>query len=214
MNKLLYLSCLLLLIGINQIYAQTGSITGNVYWKYNDYVGNKADAGSEITAILLSNPETKYNATCDLQGNYKIEGLNSGRYFLIIKSRNTKQHPVTYSRLFEVYKRQLDTVLKIKASDFRKDLQFQIDSLYKAQIELVYKYGKNEIKMGKYMKENGKIDNLLMKKTKEWFDDMPQEMKLKIDAFSNLHESFHYQIIELASGKNETVITDFGITYY
>lgn len=195
-------------------FAQTSTVAGNVYWKYNDYVGNKADAGSDVYIISLTNPQNKITTKCDLQGNYRFDNLNPGRYFLWIKSKNTKQHPVMYSRLFEAYKYQLDTVFNIKISDFRKDLQIQIDSLYKAQIELVQKYAKNEIKMGKYIKENAKVDNLLIKKTKEWFEDMPAEMKLKIDAFSNLHESFHYQIIDLAAGKNETIITDFGITYY
>lgn len=30
---------------------ETGIVTGNVYWKYNNFVGNRADAGSSLTLL-------------------------------------------------------------------------------------------------------------------------------------------------------------------
>jgi hypothetical protein len=30
-----------------------GTLTGNAYWKYNNYVGNKPDAGAEVTLYSL-----------------------------------------------------------------------------------------------------------------------------------------------------------------
>lgn len=193
--------------------AQTGSLSGNVFWKYNDYVGNKADAGSEVHLILLSNPVSTYKSTCDLQGNYKIDGVLPGRYFLIIKSKNTKQDPIMYSRLFDVYKHQLDSILGINISDFRTDIQSQIDSLYKQQLELVKKMGRNEIKLNKYLKEDAKIKKDMLTKIEEWFNVMSTEYKLKLDTYSSIHESFHYQIVDVQANKNEAIVTDFGTTY-
>lgn len=213
MKKRIPILCLILLIVVNQINGQTGTISGNVYWKYNDYVGNKADAGSDVSLVSLSNPEIKLNTTCDLQGNYKLEGIAPGRYFLIVKSKNTRQDPVMFSRLFEVYKFQLDSILGIKISGFRIDMQAKIDSLYKQQFELVQKFGKNEIKMQKYLKEDARIKKDLLSKIEEWFNAMPMEQKLKLNTASYIHDSFHYQIIDVQPNKNETVVTDFGVTY-
>lgn len=211
MKKRLFISCLILLISVNAIKAQTGSVSGNVFWKYNNYVGNKADAGSEVILIQLTNPAIQHKTKCDLQGNYKIEGIIPGRYFLQIKSQNTKQDPIFYTRLFKIFKGNLDSAYDIKVSSFRNDLQDEIDELYKQQVELNKKM--TQMKYAIYRKENEKIEKELLSKIKEWIESMPIEFKNKLGIYTSLHESLDYEVLEIKENKNETVITDFGITY-
>lgn len=212
MNKFTFLSCVILLTSINQINAQTGAISGNVFWKYNNYVGNKADAGSEVVLIQLTNPAIRHKTKCDLQGNYKIEGIIPGRYFLQIKSQNTKQDPIFYTRLFKIYKETLDSAYEIKVSGFRNDLQKGIDELYQQQFDLNKRM--TQMKYANYRKENDKIEKGLLNKIKEWIESMPIEFKNKLGIYTHIHESLDYSVMEIKEDKSETVITDFGITYY
>lgn len=212
MNKVSFLSCVLLLISVNQINAQTGTVSGNVYWKYNNYVGNKPDAGSEVALMQITNPAIRHKTKCDIQGNFKIEGVTPGRYFLQIKSQNTKQDPIFYTRLFRIYKENLDSVYEIKVSSFRNDLQNEIDELYKQQVELNKRM--TQMKYAIYKKENDKLEKEMLLKIKEWIESMPIEFKNKLSIYTSVHESLDYSVLEIKENKNETVVTDFGITYY
>lgn len=212
MIKVSFLSCVLLLISVNQINAQTGTVSGNVYWKYNNYVGNKPDAGSEVALMQITNPAIRHKTKCDIQGNFKIEGVTPGRYFLQIKSQNTKQDPIFYTRLFRIYKENLDSVYEIKVSSFRNDLQNEIDELYKQQVELNKRM--TQMKYPIYKKENDKLEKELLLKIKEWIESMPIEFKNKLSIYTSVHESLDYSVLEIKENKNETVVTDFGITYY
>lgn len=189
----------------------TGTITGNVYWKYNKYVGNRPDAGSDIVLIQLTNPAIQHKTKCDIQGNYKIDGIIPGRYFLQVKSKNTKQDPILYTRLFKIYKAQLDSVYEIKVATFRTDLQNEIDELYQKQVELNKKM--TEMKYSVYRKENDKIEKDLYDKIKEWIESMPIEFKNKLGIYTAIHESLDYDVVEIKENKSETRVTDFGITY-
>lgn len=89
MKKLLSAFCLLPLF----IFAQTGSIKGNVFYKQNPSGAPLADAGSRVKLISKSNKNFKQEATVDLQGNYIFKDLPADDYLVIISSRNTKMTP-------------------------------------------------------------------------------------------------------------------------
>lgn len=194
-------------------YAQMGSVSGNVFWKYNEYVGNKPDAGSSIYLYSLTDTTIKFETKCDVMGNYKIEQIMPGRYFLIIKSYNTTQNPIWFTPILKFYKHQIDTALQIKISEYNSDLQDKMDSIYKAYNDITLEYAQQKIKLGKYLKEterlkkeHNQIQNLFLK-------SLPSEYQLKLDIFSSIHKSFEYKIIQVLPNRNETIITDFGITY-
>jgi len=46
---------------------EMGSLKGNVFWKYNNYVGNKPDAGTSIKLYSLLDTSYLETATCDVQ---------------------------------------------------------------------------------------------------------------------------------------------------
>lgn len=86
-NILIFICCCFFLVSCKPKY---GSVTGNVFWKYNDFVGNKPDAGATVN--IISKKDTSIyryiDAKCDIDGNFNFEQLEIGEYLLIISSKN------------------------------------------------------------------------------------------------------------------------------
>jgi hypothetical protein len=55
--KIFTLIALLLVVYCGR--SQTGNISGNAFWKYNDYVGNKPDAASDVLLYRIDSPSIK-----------------------------------------------------------------------------------------------------------------------------------------------------------
>ena len=71
------ISMILLGVLCNVGNAQSGTIKGNVFFKYNDLIGNRADAGSQV--ILYSQADSTFaTTTADLQGNFVYDNLQPG----------------------------------------------------------------------------------------------------------------------------------------
>lgn len=80
---------------------QKGVIKGNVFYKYNEYVGNRADAGSSIY-LLFRNASQKYKETkADLNGNFSFENLDTGQYLIAVKSQQVNQSPEEHVSVFK-----------------------------------------------------------------------------------------------------------------
>ena len=86
---------------------KTGKVTGTVTYKYNNYVGNKADTGALVILVsksvtslpdslglgLISGlPEGCYGKKVDGSGNYTFDNVPIGEYYLIIVSKNTNEN--------------------------------------------------------------------------------------------------------------------------
>ena len=86
---------------------KTGKVTGTVTYKYNDYVGNKADTGAKVILVsksvtslpdslglgMISElPEGCYGKKVDGSGNYTFDNVPTGEYYLIIISANTNEN--------------------------------------------------------------------------------------------------------------------------
>ena len=192
-------------------FGQTGILTGNVYWKYNDYVGNKGDAGAEVLLYSdsLSNPRT---ATCDLQGNYKIDGLQPGNYLLVIKSHNTTDN--WFHDIIEIHFANW-----LHYTGFRSDL---LNQQYYDSIEVYMKRYYNDVgeKVGAfaYKKHQNK-----MKQDQGLIDAARAKFFARIPK-ANLEYSF-WQIeldvprkidvkeITITPSQTTSVVTDFGVTF-
>lgn len=94
---------------ISNISNKTGSIKGAITWQYNNIIGTKPDtdakialipenlkplADNEFFCLLVSqNPQGKngiYTTNADGYGNYEIQDIPIGNYYLLIISKNTK----------------------------------------------------------------------------------------------------------------------------
>ena len=85
---------------------KTGSISGNVTYKYNNYVGNKPDTGTVVFLIskkVTSLPDSMgygwtwdvddyegvYATKVDGSGNYILNDIPVGEYYIVLISENT-----------------------------------------------------------------------------------------------------------------------------
>jgi hypothetical protein len=96
-------------------------LTGNAYWKYNNYVGNKADAGAGVILLSLDTirENQKFDATADFQGNYKIERILPGRYFLIVRSKNATDCPERHLTNLALYSSQIKQLFGFDISNYQ-----------------------------------------------------------------------------------------------
>ena len=89
-----------------EVRIKTGSVTGNVTYKYNNYVGNKPDTNSTVFLISknvtslpdsmawgwtfgLENYDGVYATEVDGSGNYIFNNIPVGDYYIVIISENT-----------------------------------------------------------------------------------------------------------------------------
>ena len=83
---------------------KTGSVTGTVTYKYNDYVGNKPDTDAKVLLIsksvtslpdsvalglISSLPDGCYGTKVDGSGKYQFDNIPVGDYYIVIISKNT-----------------------------------------------------------------------------------------------------------------------------
>lgn len=95
----------------------TGTMSGLISWKYNNFVGNRGDTGAKIFAVNLETHEATdslidmnapqgtngiWISTADGNGNYKIDKIPCGNYAVFIVSNNTNGNYPEYKTLDSV----------------------------------------------------------------------------------------------------------------
>lgn len=196
--------------GINGDY---GSLTGNVYWKYNDYVGNRPDAGSEAMLYSLDTirGDLRFEATADVQGNYKIDRIPPGAYFLIVRSRNTTDCPDGHLRNFRIYSSYLKQLFGFdmgKYSDQMKEISM-LDSLASAALRANDEgYGSASGGLDGYYKYKEQSRD----KANELLKSFPDDFTRKIELYTGYGNAYDFGIIYIDEGKSTNEITDFGNT--
>lgn len=85
------------------VIIKTGKLTGDVSYKYNNYIGNKPDTGTlvilisknvkrlpdDIDEIFTNKCEKVYCTEVDGSGKYVFDKIPIGEYFLVLISKNT-----------------------------------------------------------------------------------------------------------------------------
>jgi tetratricopeptide (TPR) repeat protein len=98
---------------INETNAErgNGNMRGVITWQYNNFIGTKPDNGANIvlisrnknrnsdnaafTVTLKQNPSGKngiYTAEADGYGNYEMDDVPTGQYYVLIKSNKTRSN--------------------------------------------------------------------------------------------------------------------------
>jgi len=199
--------------GLNGDY---GQLTGNVYWKYNNFVGNKPDAGSEAFLYSLDTlrKDVKYEATCDVMGNFKFDKVPPGYYFLIVRSRNTTNSPDEHLERLLLYSSYLS---RLFGYDIYQENKSQIkeykvlDSLYnKALMADEKDYGSFSKKYDAYRK----LEKQKMEFAETILDKLPKDFTSRIGLYTGYSKKIELSTVTIEEGKTTNEIIDFGITYF
>lgn len=140
-----------------------------------------------------------------MQGNYKIEKLIPGWYFLIVRSKNVMGCPDSHLKNIEIY-----------ADNFKELFGFEIEK-YKSDIDEF-----NNIDSIAYAKLNeGGINavanyDLFIKqsrdKAEKIIDALPKEFKNQIQLFTGYSKALNFHMVHIEEGKTTNINTNFGIT--
>lgn len=207
MKRLLFLVFITPLLGL----AQTGSISGNAFWKYNNYIGNKADASSE--ARLYSDSTSKpLTAICDLQGNFKFENLKPGNYLLIVKSKNTTDD--WRSNFISLRYAPIAHYCSPVGATFDKSL-FDSVSIYESYYNdvVMEKYG--TFSMNKHQKKLDKAKKQTIDCIHRVFRNVPsnEDLYFYFDLPLNYPRKLFIKEIAVSANQSTSVVADFGVTY-
>jgi hypothetical protein len=193
-----------------------GLITGNAYWKFNDFVGNKADAGAEV--ILYSMDTIRGNlvfeATTDVQGNYKIENIPPGEYFLMVRSTNATDCPEVHLARFKTYSAYLRDIHGFDLEEYSSDLKeiSVLDSLAGLVLTSVdyknLKYGDAQ----KALDSFNRYSKLRREKANELINSFPDDFKRKIKLYTGYSYAYDFDVIYVEENKVNNHISDFGVT--
>jgi len=189
--------------GINGDY---GTLTGNAYWEYNDYIGNKADAGAEISLYYLDtiNLNNIYKTTADFQGNYKFEKLLPGWYFIIVRSKNVTACPDSHLHKLEIYSSNFKELFGFDIQKYKEQLdEFNsIDSTASASLHVS---SDNLTKYYLFKKQS-------QDKAEKLIDMLPKDFTSKIQLFTGYSNALDFSTIHIEERKTATQNTNFGIT--
>lgn len=192
-----------------------GGLTGNVYWKYNDYVGNKPDSGAKIKLIPFdkTQKDSIFETTADLNGNYTIKDIPIGKYFLIVESENTKDNPRDHLKNLQIYAKSLKELFGFDLQKYSKEI-YDIDNDYMKYTDILTdsdndKYGGISNKIEQYQK----FEKMSLEKSAKLIDKIPSEIKFKIGLLTKYSSSLDFQNVEIKEGKTKNIVTDFGVTY-
>jgi hypothetical protein len=193
-----------------------GHLTGNVFWKYNNYLGNKPDAGSSITLYALDTlrKEIKYEATSDVMGNFKFEKVLPGNYLLIVKSYNTRNSPnnhldellINGYNLSDIFGYNIHKSNIVQLKEYKK-----LDSLYK------YTLLSNDNEYGGFTKRYEtyrKFEKQKMELADKIIEKFPYDFKTKLGLYTSYSNKLKISSIKIDEGKFTNEVIDFGITYF
>jgi hypothetical protein len=194
-----------------------GSFSGNVFYKFNDFVGNKPDAGS---AVKLYNVDkgaepAKYEAITDVQGNYKIENVAPADYLLFIQSKNTTakltdivdQLVANSKEVKDVFGASTDGI-KTKNEEL-KAIAVKMDKAYANAME----HASETAVSDGYIKEYGELIKEKEEKTKAILSEMPKELQAALAITEGTGPKVELKKVQVEEAKNAQNNTDFGITY-
>ncbi len=192
-----------------------GTLTGNAYWKYNNFVGNKADAGAEITLYSIDTirGNLKFEATADVQGNYKIEKILPGTYLLVVRSKNATDCPDRHLSNFKIYGDKMKQLFGFDIEKYKTQLDEinVLDSLCQKSSNDFPSNGSLS-QMTASIAKTDAISQQRTDKIEKLFEAFPEDFKSELKLYTGYSNAYDFSTIQIEEDKTENIITDFGIT--
>jgi hypothetical protein len=185
-----------------------GTYKGNVYWKYNKFVGNRPDAGSLVYLYNLKDTSQFYFAKTDVRGDFTIDSIPEGLYFSIVQSKNTTGSPKDFYDEISLYAESLGELAKYdlkKVISEKKEMIHFLDSL-KANSFVKYT---GASALNHYSKYNDSINSVCSSLIRQ----LPERVRWKISILTPYSSKVVYDLVFITANKTETKVIDFGITY-
>jgi hypothetical protein len=184
-----------------------GSLQGNVFWRYNEYVGDRPDAGSSIYLYSLEDSNTYYSTTADLSGNYLFDSIPSGRYLAIVRSQNTKNSSFyafrsLYYNLHDV-SRVFNANMTQGINEANKGKLFALDSLAKRYL-LEETGASNALSLYKMYSDSATSEAYRILKS------LPDKITQKMGLVGQYPNKIEISNVVITKRQAEKVVTNFG----
>ena len=190
-------------------------MTGNVYWKYNNYVGNKPDAGSKVYLYPNKKGTKALEATADVQGNFKFDKVETGEYLLIVVSENTTNSPEVHVKELQNSSYYLKDYFDFDFSSVLPDKQREV----KLRDSIIWdmRTKNNDDNSGnKFLKQLDiirKKEDTLKEVAAEIINALPIDLTMKFGILTSYGNKFEIKRVTIEKDKVTTEVIDFGITY-
>lgn len=188
-------------------FAQTGSISGNAFYHYNDYVGDKPEAGATVY-LFADSVHPGSSTQCDVQGNYRFDKVKPGQYLLMVVSYNT--YDDGYFILSE---------LKSQQGRYRRFLGFDIGDLGQCYDSIAIldtaltRAMEKKLSAKKSMQAMDAGLKAIHDQTRRAVDEAYHRTSFypKL-AMGGLLHKIYFSIVSVDVDENKTVISNFGIS--
>lgn len=204
---------LLLVVLFASCKPKVGSVSGNVFWKYNKYVGNKPDAGSSVELFSDKDTTLRFTAKADVAGNFKIENVPVGNYLLLVVSENTNDQSSNHLWRLIVSKPLLKKYLSYdldSAPLLHKYQEFK-DSVDAYRHQSIMNDNTDYVKFSRVLsKLEDKLDTLAY----QVIESQPRYQRIFNAIPMKFDKKHYYDEVHVKEGIDERVVVDFGTTYY
>lgn len=185
-----------------------GSVEGNVYWKYNDFVGNRPDAGAEIRIINNRDSLKYYTTTADVRGDWSFDSIPAGYYVLVVKSESTKSSNLEFFRELSAGLHFMDTVYHF-GDEFLDPIRDSIRFLQNSMDSLIINYNPETNEYSSISEVREQMEAL----AKRALSQIPLEWLMRFGIYSTGNKIDVHSIGVYKQTKKK-IVTDFGISYY
>lgn len=212
-NLILLVLSLIIVISLQSCKEKTGTLEGTAYWKYNDYVGNKPDAGTIIKLFEIGDSIPTYTTEVGLDGKFKIENIKIGKYLMISKSKNTNESCNGFIQTLEIYVNELDSIFNYNvAKSFNNDFN-TYDSLYNKFHSLLIADHEDSLSgLTKHINAYREAEKSLEIFSEQFVKKLPSNFKSNIGLI--IYDKIDFLDITIEKDKTTVEQLDFGVTYF
>lgn len=203
-----------------QVLGQTATLSGNVFWKYNNFVGNRADAGSSVFINSLDDKFHEHTQT-DLKGDFSFNNIPLGKVLIIVASNAVHKNPAENVQLLLNNRQALESANLFDFSAVENEIETFRSRL--EEFELKEKiYNEKRFKFsgsGKAIKEYNKANKALLEISTKLITELVDASHKKrnenvlylpvISAYTGLY----IELVDLRKEGDVKIVVDFGITY-
>jgi hypothetical protein len=192
---------------ITRLPEKLGSLHGNVFYTYNNFVGNRGDAGAHVRLYKLTDSTKFFDEDVDMSGNFSFDSIPCDSYIMIVTSKNVKDDPFHMMDNFSS-----NNYLIKMATGF--SITPYLDSLYR-KAKLYDSLGRAAIHHysdpSRALRLNSIYKDSVFKISLRYESALPSSLREKLR--SRVLSKIEFDIVEVKPVGTKNVVIDFGITY-